>query len=138
MELIDSFTQEFDYILKESNTILGEIPMLPSTNGVNYNILINDYPNNEVYYSFGDFSFLPSDVRVHFQSIFLLMGAYKYGIDVFNNPRWYFPIFTYFYTDFTRPFDTQDVYAYYKIIGDIKNLGWFNWCERIKRFLWLI
>ena len=135
---MDSFNEQFETILKDSDTVLGKLGKLPSINENNYNILIKDYPNNEVYYSFGDFSFLPSDVRIHFQSIFLLIGAYKYGIDVFNNPRWYFNVFSYFYTDFTRPFDPQDVYAYYKIIGDIKNLGWFNWCERIKRFLWLI
>lgn len=122
----------FEDLIKESEKVLGQLPLLSNNN---YEIKTDKNPYY-TYYTFGDFSFLPDYISKKLQVAFTLIGAYKYGIDAFNNPLWYIPIYEYYVNNTTAKPDL--IYTIYKFMFYIKKYGWVNWCDYTKYILKVI
>jgi len=85
--------------------------------------------------SFGNFSFLPVHCSIYMQDIFIKIGAYDTGPDIFNTNNWLFILSTIPFN--TNPnwcitYTPEIIYKYFKQLMIIKIKGWDNWVLMVK------
>ena len=106
---------------------LGNIDIINNFMDINNTDTDNNTKSVTKKIPFGDFSFIPIEKRIFFDFAFICIGANINGVGIFNNPNWYFPMYTdYINLLFHFGINITNIDTYMVMTG-LKNIHMAGW-----------